>query len=235
MTDSPQLLQAIIELTGETGAGKTTLATLLGEELAPASILFIDASLDQRLTIALAPQMPDLTLGRLFSQKADATGSREAIDWAFHDLTVPAGEDHELITVGMLPDTVEPLELQKLRYGLNRLVATYAYAVIDGFHPLLHELLPEESLRTVEIVTPEAFPNWQPPTAEALHAPALILNRYSGEPLPARLDEAITQQQIRLIGKLPRYATTEDCIRKLPDDFRNCLLRLDIPLNLSAQ
>lgn len=235
MTDSPKFLQAIVELTGVPGAGKTTLASALGEELAPASVLFIDASADQRLTIMMAPNMPELTLGRLFSQKTEATGSREAIDWVFHDLAVPAGEENELITVGALPDEVEPEARQKLRYGLNRLIENYAYVVVDGAHPLLRHLLPEEYIRTIQVVTPDDFPSWRLPTPEApLHAPALILNRYNGEPLPTAMDDAITHHQIRLIGKLPRYATAEDCIRKLSDDFRNCLLRLDIPLNLSS-
>jgi hypothetical protein len=235
MTDSPKFLQAIVELTGVPGAGKTTLATALGEELAPASVLFIDASPDQRLTIMLTPEMPELTLGRLFSQKGEATSSREAIDWVFHDLAVPAGEENELITVGALPDDIEPESLKKLQYGLSRLIENYAYVVIDGFHPLLHQLLPEETIRTVQVVTPEDFPNWRPPAPEtSLHTPALILNRYSNEPLPTAMDNAMLNHQIRLIGKLPRYATTEDCIRKLSDDFRNCLLRLDIPFNLSS-
>jgi hypothetical protein len=236
MTDSTRSLQGIVELTGQTGSGKTTLATILGEELSPALVLYIDASPDQRLTMMLAPKFPELTLGRLFSQRTEATGSREAIDWVFHDLTVPAGEDQELMTVGILPDEVGLAEREKLCYGLNRLIENYQYVVVDGYHPLLRQLLPDEHIRILDIVTPESFAEWQPPKAEtALHTPALILNRYSGEPLPRPLDEALTNQQIQLIGKLPRYATQEDCIRKISDDFQNCLLRLNLPLNLSSK
>jgi hypothetical protein len=236
MTDSNKPLQGIVELTGQPGAGKTTLASLLGEELSPDSVLFIDASPDQRLTLMLSPKLPELTLGRLFSQRTEATGSREAIDWVFHDLTVPAGEENELMTVGVLPEEVGLAEREKLRYGLNRLIENYHYVVVDGHHPLLRRLLPDEYIRTIEIVTPDAFAQWLPPKLEdTLHTPAMILNQYSGEPLPALLDAAITQQQMQLIGKLPRYATQEDCIRKLPDDFHNCLLRLNLPLNLSSK
>lgn len=228
-------MQAIIELTGKPGAGKTTLANILGDELTPASVLFIDASPDQKLTIILAPDPPQLTLGRLFGQRTEATGSREAIDWAFHDLTVGVGENNELLTVGNLPDEIGVADRDKLRYGLNRLVETYDYAVIDGYHPLLRQLLPEEQIRTVEILTPAEFSAWQPPQeGEILYTPALILNRYQDETLPAALDEALTQRQIRLIGKVPTYANAEDRIRHLPDHFKNCLLKLDIPLNLGS-
>jgi hypothetical protein len=47
------------------------------------------------------------------------------------------------------------------------------------------------------------------------------------------LEEALLRNQVGLIGKLPRYPSPEACIRQLPDDFRNCLLRLNIPLNLN--
>lgn len=226
-------MQAIIELTGKPGAGKTTLSNILGDELSPASVLYIDASPDQRLTTMMAPESPQLTLGRLFSQQTDATGSREAIDWAFNDLAVGVGEENELITVGSLPDEIDLVSREKLRYGLNRLTETYEYVIIDGHHPLLRSLLPDERLRPLEILTPGGFSGWNPPReGELLHTPALILNRYSEEPLPKPLDDAITSHQVRLLGKLPAYPTVEDCIRKLPDDFRNCLLKLDIPLNL---
>jgi energy-coupling factor transporter ATP-binding protein EcfA2 len=227
-------MRAIIELTGETGAGKTTLANALGEELAPASLLFIDASPDQRLTQMLAPQSPQLTLGQLFSRRNGVTGSREAVDWVFHDMIVPTGEENELIAVGALPEEIGIAEREKLKYGLTRLVAGYDYVVVDGFHPVLRRVLPEENLRTLIVLTPAQMNRWMPPAADETHrTPSVILNQYGGEPFSPSLEEAITSGQVQLIGKLPRYASPEECVRKLSDDFRNCLFRLNIPLNFS--
>jgi len=228
-------MQAIIELTGQPGTGKTTLATLFSEELARASVLFIDATPDRSLTTTLATEPPQLTLGDLFSQPTEATSTREGIDWAFHDLTVSVGEDNELMTVGDLPDLLTQMTIDKLKYGLSRLIENYKFVVIDGFQPLLHQLLPDENLRTLILLTPEQFATWQPPDErESLHTPALILNHYKQEPFPPALEKALEQHQLQLVGKLPTYTSNEAFSQKLPDDFKNCLLRLDIPINLSA-
>ncbi len=229
-------MKAIIEVTGRLGAGKTSVVITLGEELSPDPILYIDACPDQRLTIALAPKAPELTLSGLFVQNTEATGNREAVDWAFNDLTVSVGEEQELITVGPLPESIDETSLGKLRYGLTRLMEGYDFVIIDGHHPILHSLLPEEYLRLLDIVTPNDFSGWQvPPELERVHTPALILNRYADEALPPALETALNQQQVQLIGKLPQYSSAADQIRQFPDAFRNCLLRLNIPLHLNPQ
>jgi cellulose biosynthesis protein BcsQ len=222
----------IIEFTGADTAGKTTLAIALSDELAPASILLVDASPDQKLTQLLAPQDPPLTLAQVLTQKH--TGTREATDWAFNDLTVNVGEENDLLTVGALDATLGVSERERLRYGLTRLADAYDYVIIDGYHPLLHQLLPDENMRILMILTPGQLTSWAlPGTGESVATPSLILNQYSDEPLPDDLEAALTQGNARLVGKLPRYATSEACQKQLPDDFRNCLLRLNIPVNFS--
>lgn len=229
-------MKAIIEVTGKLGAGKTSVVITLGEELSPASILYIDASLDQKLTLALAPNPPELTLGRLVSQNTETATSKEAVDWVFHDLAIPVGDEQELLTVGNLPENLQAFELERLKYGLTRLIENYDYVVLDGHHPILHALLPEETLQLLEIVTPDDFSDWHIPNGrEFIHTPALILNRYHSEDLPSSLEDALSAQKVQLIGKLPDYPTAEDRIRQFSDAFSNCLLRLNIPLSPNPQ
>jgi cellulose biosynthesis protein BcsQ len=223
---------AVIELTGVVGAGKTLIAQLLGDELAPASILFIDASPDQRLTHVLSPDPPTLTLGSLFESHPEAIKSREAIDWVFSDLTVPAGEENEILTVGDLPEAINLIEQEKLRYGLSRLIEPYDYLIVDGVHPIIHPLLPKDSLYTLTILTPNDWQQWKESKLEPdVQTPALILNQYQQEPFPPALDHALLQDKIHLIGKLPRYSSPEECASRAASDFEDCMRRLNVPLH----
>jgi hypothetical protein len=146
------------------------------------------------------------------------------------------GDEQELITVGNLPEQLDAAELTPLKYGLTRLIENYDYIILDGHHLVLHTLLPEETLQLLDIVTPEDFPHWHLTNGRALmRTPALILNRYSNEPLPASLETALSEQRIQLIGKLPRYQTSSEHSRLFADAFGNCLLRLNIPLSPHPQ
>ncbi|WP_373533009.1 hypothetical protein [Vampirovibrio sp.] len=229
-------MKAIIEVTGKLGAGKTNVVITLGEELSPASILYIDASSDQKLTHTLAPQLPELTLGRLISQHTETATPREAVDWVFHDLAITVGDEQELITVGNLPEQLDASALTPLKYGLTRLIENYDYVILDGHHSVLHTLLPEETLQLLDIVTPDDFSDWHLTNGrEFVRTPALILNRYDNEPLPATLESALSEQRIQLIGKLPRYQTSDELFRQFANAFGNCLLRLNIPLSPNPQ
>lgn len=223
-------IQAVIELLGEPEAGKTTLATVLGEELSSASILYVDASSDQRLSQILAPEEPSLTLAQVLQQQR--SGNREALEWAFNDLTVPVDDNGDLLTLGALPQSLDSGDEERFRYGFTRLADAYHYLIVDGFHPLLHRSLPEESLRTVIVLTPQQMETWQLPV-ELIRTPSIILNQIGSEPFTPALEATLSQGQAMLIGKLPHYPTADECIRRLPDDFKNCLLRLNIPLNFS--
>lgn len=227
------MMQAIVELMGEPGVGKTTLANALGEELAPAEVLLIDASPDQRLTLMLALEQPALSLADLVRRGEEVTGNREAIDWVFTDLTVPAGEENSLLTVGALPNDLLPAVYDQLRYGLTRLLEAYDYVIVDGFHPLIHALLPEERLHTLTVLTPSQLADWEPPLS-GVRTPLVVVNQAQDEAFPPHFEQVLLQGRARLIGKVTKYASAEDAIRRLSEDFQNCLLHMDIPLKFSS-
>lgn len=228
-------MKAIIELMGPFGSGKTTLASLFAEEWGHAHMLFVDASGDQRLTQMLSPQPPSLSVAQLLNQHQEALSSnRESVDWAFHDLTVGIGEEMDLMTVGALPESIPAPALEILRYGLTRLLDTYTYVVVDGLQPVIHQCLNETYLHSVLILTPENAQNWQKESMSSVHTLPLILNQFGDEPLPSALDQALRAGDLQLVGKLPRYASSEARIRQLGDDFHNVLLRLNIPFNLAS-
>lgn len=229
-------MKAIIEVTGLPGSGKTSVVISLGEELAPASILYLDASPDRHLTEALAPTPPALTLGCLVSDHSAAAPSREAVDWVFQDLTVSVGEEQELLTVGELPQALGSVALQKLQYGLTRLIKNYDYVILDGYHPILHHMLPEDTLQQLEVIIPRDFQTWHPRSARAfIRTPAVLLNQYNNEAFSPSLEEALREQQIQLIGKLPHYTSDEARSRLFSTAFEDCLMRLNIPLYPHAQ
>lgn len=224
---------AVIELHGPTGAGKTTIANLLAEELAPANILLVDASPDRKLTTLLAPTPPSLTVSDLLESAQTASTHREAIDWAFSDLTVPAGADQDVLTVGALGDTLMPLAQERLSYGFKRLIATYDYVIVDGYHPRIHALLPEEFLRALLVLKPEHLEAYLPSEEDAaLATPALLLNQATQGSLPPVLEQVLLQGRVQLIGRLPTYDDADRDAERLSANFRNCLLRLNIPLHL---
>lgn len=230
-------MRAILVIDGPHGSGKTTLSGLLAEELAPASTLLIDTCPQQALTLQQSPNPTPLTVAHLLhSQQEVTSGTKEAIDWGFHDVLVPLGEEIELLTLGALSAPLSPADQDKLHYGLSRLIANYDYVVLDGTHPALWAALPLEHVLLLYVLTPTCFPHWTPPLdlTRSGSTPCLILNQYGQEPLPPALADALQQGDIQLIGKIPRYETRKELVDRLSDDMQGGLFRLNIPFGPHA-
>lgn len=229
-------MNRILQIVGPPDTGKTTVADLLVHELAPASVLVLDASADQQISHRLTLEQPRQTLRQLMEQfESHPVQTREGVDWAFHDLVVSVGEDIDLLSLGALPDPLPETAAERLTYGLNRLMENYDYVVIDGFHPTLNRLITErEPMRVIAVATPERH-ELDFDALAPVRTPVVILNRAPEaslpEPFNSRLDRAIEQGEVRLIGRLPEYPTPDARIREMPAVFHNILLRLDLPLS----
>ena len=248
-------------------SGKTLLLLAVdasGDVSGDASANLRPAGGGQTLTSHFSPQANSLTLaGVIENMQAKAAPeyarpeSLESIDWQCHDLTVPVGEEIDLLTLGPLHLLAgfsgarprSPVE-KALAYGLNRLLREYDYVVIDGDQPGLTPLLSydfPDHLHLLLIMTPAAL------EAAANGNGDLQLNTYllSTQPISlitnrcdvdhpvspagqAWLDQALSSgSRLRPVGKLPQYATFEAGIRQMPNVFQNCLLKMDLPLPTS--
>jgi cellulose biosynthesis protein BcsQ len=253
-------LRAILVVTGPHNSGKTTISTLLGEGFSDVSLLYIDASRDQHLSHSLSPDKISHTLGQVFATESyerktpkpdhsstnslhsdgdaltevDAksliSGGREAIDWTFTDLTTPVGDDSDLLVVGNLNFSLEIRDQEKLAYGLKRLIKGYEAVIIDGDHPLILSILPQDLVHVINVITPQNFSSWQTSTLDEQATSVLILNQYSDEELPHSLEEALQQQHLRLLAKIPQYANEAERAQKMSQQLESAFLRLNIPM-----
>ena len=242
-------MTVFIELAGPAGSGKTTLAELLSHELTGVSLLLVDASTNRQLTRRMTLELFDNAYGNSLesvlsnlSESTLASGNglppkNEAIDWAFHDLPFMVGDNLDLIPCGPGFDLTLPELAQKmLAYGFPRLCADYDVVVLDGFHPALHGLLPADALQVlvslpdVTVSPLPALSKNEPGTFMKNPGLSLIINRYQRGSLSPVLEELIRNNTVSLIGKIPHYDTPAEREDAMPEAFRNCLLRLDIPL-----
>ena len=159
----------------------------------------------------------------------------EAVDWAFHDLTVPIGEEMELMVLGNLPERLDAEDWKRLKYGFPRFIKNYRAVIVDGRHDTLYHLIPDDALRPVWVICPQAPTPLEDELPFKSHTPYVIFNQSDASPIPPDWEARFREGELRLIGKLPHYPTSEDRIRKLGDDFHNCLLRMNIPVELAIQ
>jgi len=234
-------MTAYLELVGPAGSGKTTLTELATRQLPGFSILLIDASPNQHLTPKLTrhhlvdPPLHTLqsVLSTLLAPNGNGTPlppKNEAIDWAFHDLSVTLGEEIDLIAAGPDLSGDLPEAAQKaLTYGLGRLAAEYDLVLVDGYHPAIHAVWPAEALQLIVVSLPDITDSPMPTGLSLVKTPGLIVNRFPGGALSPVLEWLVQEHSLLMIGKLPHYKENER-EDALPEAFKNCLLRLDIPL-----
>jgi len=253
-------LTTLLQLLGPHGAGKTTLmpglAMALGGLLATddLQLLLLDAAVDQRLsrtalgTISNADKvsttLTHLAQGLMDKPMDDDAARREFIDWAFHDLPVTMPDDWlatykkdsspqtgvEVMALGPLRERLPERLWQGLVYGLQRVVENHELVLIDEDHPLVRASFQKQgTLRTLFITTPQHGPEtWPPlPEAETIH---LVINRYDGSPLQPAIAERIESGAMKLVGRIPVYPDADTLHDRLADDWRDCLMRVNIPL-----
>lgn len=238
----PSKLLSVIELMGPPRSGKTTLALLLAKFLSERqdnSILVIDASLDQQTTKTLLQKPPQNTMTQL-AQDILNTGyahprqaeTRQALDFAFSNLPTPTPSNADLITVGFLSENLPATLQEMLRYGLTRLMAQHDFVVVDSYHPLIHQILPEEVLNILVICDAnEQTP--LPPGFKSLKTPGLIVTTdpHAQSTLGDKLEQLLTDGDLTMVGKLPLFNSEETMHQDLPKLFQDCLLRLNLPLS----
>jgi len=224
------------------------------------NVLVIDACVDQGLTQQLLP--PDnakngavksnsKTLTQLVQQIVEQESryrlkgntplqrqeAQQALDWAFSNLTTAIALDDEtdidLLTVGLLTEHLPAGILECLRYAFPRLLDTYDYVVIDGYHPLIHPLVPEPVLSPLVVSHPVYSENLLPPGFQSLKTPALVVTQFQGEAFSPAIQNALAAQDVKLIGKMPALSVSDVLDPSLVSRFYDCLCFMDIPLNQS--
>jgi hypothetical protein len=237
------ILQGILEWVGPRGVGKTTLIECLMERIiAPeraddgGSVLLLDASSDQALSRRHGgPEL--LSVAELMTRMMTTPPrNQEAIDLAFAELPSPVSETMDLVCLGPLSSKISVEARDWLAYGLGRLLRNqYAFVIIDGYHEMLHALLPEDLNQPLIVLTPQ-FANVLPNLAvlnQTARVPALLLNRISPgrSELPESVTQMLAERQVRLIGQLADYGDSP-AGNTLAEAFYHCLPRLDFPASL---
>lgn len=229
-------MSSIVELTGQPGTGKTTIACGFSELLLQQKVLFVDTDPSQVLSLALTQRLATITLTDVLQSMTDKLIIQESIDWSFNELPVNIQNEQDILVLGTDPLSALPEENQKkLRYGLSRLIRLYDFIIIDGKFPLLGALFPNQPLQSIEIVSPKQLNDWTLPAFYTpLHAQAAILNQFNdaAQKLPIAFNQALLSHQIQLLGKLPYYHSESHLHEHLATDLQQCILRLNMDFKL---
>src|SRR5271156_3328952 len=97
----------IIHLMGPSGSGKTTLCRLLLEAFTDKTVLAIDTSPDDFLSLSCGIHSP-MTVAALLQQIHSTPMTHEALDWALQDLPIPvaSASETEILTWGPMPESL---------------------------------------------------------------------------------------------------------------------------------
>lgn len=256
------MLKTAIELIGPSGSGKSILSKLLGQTLqpidsTPLNILLIDACVDQGLTYQCIPKHEWASFGQAQTltnlvqhlienetrYRLKGSGpiqrqeAQQSLDWAFSNLPSSIQLDNQsevdLLTVGILTEHLPAVVIESLSYGLKRLMMTYDYVIIDGYHPLIHPMLlslEPDSLLTPIIVVRPTDNALLPASFQSIKTPALLITQFRGETLSQSIQQTLNSHEMKLIGKIPVFTTEEAFSPTLMNQFYDCLRFLDIPL-----
>ncbi len=223
----------IIHLTGPKGSGKTTLCRLFLDAFPDKSVLAVDASEDQFLTLSYGITSP-ITVGQLIEQIHSHPISREAMDWALQDLPIPipSEADAEILVWDNIVREVPLEQMNLLQYALPRLLKTYDLVIWEGPLGTASAILNPADIQSLVVITPqdESFCQQLPDT------PAMVLlsKAEAVDILPPTAAYQIQRGNWKFLGKLPSLSPPEKRIKELPQNFQDCFNKLDLPFELRS-
>lgn len=201
-------------------------------------MLAVDASEDASLALSCGNRLL-ATVKTLVEQANSLPLSREAIDWALHDLlsTAPverADGEADLLVWGQLSQELTPAERDVLEYGLPRLIRTYDVVLWDGPLGVAETILERADIRHLIVITPEDESYCQQ-QVEIDGAMVLLSKAQAVDVLPPTAASQIQKGKWRFLGKLPPLSPPEKRIKELPQYFQDCFHKLDLPFELRSQ
>jgi uridine kinase len=224
----------IIHLMGPEGSGKTTLCRLLLEAFTDKTVLAVDTSPDDFLSLSCGIHSP-MTVATLLQQIHSTPMTHEALDWALQDLpiTVASESDAEILPWGAMPESLSDVQQDLLSYGLPRLFQTYDIVIWEGNFGIIEPLLKGSSVQPLIVITPEDENYCQSLSIES--GMVLLSKAQAIDLLPATAAFQVYKGNWKFVGKLPPLSPSEKRIKELPHYFQDCFHKLDLPFELGPR
>lgn len=223
----------IIHLVGPLHSGKTTLCRLFLDMFTEKSVLAVDASEDNYLTLSYGLYAP-VTVGRLLQQIGTGAITREAIDWTLQDLPIeiPTESEAEILVWGQLPRPLSQSQQEFLAYGLPRLFQAYDIVLWDGPLEMVETLMTSIETKHLIVITPADEAYCQ--TVPWEQAMILLSKADASDGLPPTAAQQVQRGNWTFLGKLPPLSPPEKRIKELPQYFQDCFHKLDLPFTLRS-